>query len=102
MIERENELFRRKKNIANDIYNEYGFSVENLEKTSEAELVRIKKRCLIDEKHTGTALQIQKWWREFRPSVRPKYDLATLTQIINKIRVIQNWWLGHLQMKIDV
>ena len=79
MIERENELFRRKKNIANEIYNEYGFSVENLEKKTEADLVRIKKRCLIDEKHTGTALQIQKWWREFRPSVRPKYDLVTLT-----------------------
>jgi len=55
MIERENEILKRKKIIALEIYNEYGFCVENLEKKSEAELVKIKKRCLIEEKHTGTA-----------------------------------------------
>jgi hypothetical protein len=56
MIERENEVLKRKKHIARTIYAEYGVSVENLEKTSEAELVRMKKRFLIEEKHAETAL----------------------------------------------
>ena len=55
MIERENKILKRKKIIAKEIYNDYGVNVENLEKKSEAELVKIKKRCLIDEKHSETA-----------------------------------------------
>lgn len=61
----------------------------------------MRRKFDIQIKHNNAAIKLQKWWKRNRPSVRPKYDLAKVTTLLQKIKLIQQFWRGYLQMKKD-